>query len=541
MAERPRVRLPKEARKGEVIVIKTLIQHDMETGLRKDPAGNTIPRRIINKFTCDFNGKPVFSADLEPAVAANPYLQFNARVRRKRDLPLQLVRRRRQRHHGGREDCRDMTRVALMPIVRRLPGRGDMQAVLTLALGMAVALPLMSAPAVAQPKGPAPMATGDAAGAAVGALRRLADARHRAVQHPCGDAGVAARPEGAAQARAPGHRRCVQRREARRRPHARRLVPACHVMGRAGDADLPGNVGPDLSEIGNGGRDDEWLWNYVYDARAYNPATVMPPWGTHRLFDDKEIGDIVAFLKTLKSPARFKTEVDDPAKRHAPVETRDNLDPTTNPAMWAVDKGEELYKRREASGFSCATCHGDAGPHFKSWAAAMPKWEPRFDKVIGIEEFVFRHAKATTGATWLMQSDENVAMAVYLRNVANGQEMTVDVASPGAKEAFERGRALAEVNRRAEFFLPRLPRSRARRPQMDPRAVARRAEGTARPLPDLAHKPQPDLGHPQTLQWCGVAIWANELPPDAKQYGDLELYLASVNAGQKLNVPGIRH
>jgi sulfur-oxidizing protein SoxZ len=80
MAERPRVRLPKDARKGEVIVIKTLIQHDMETGLRKDPAGNTIPRQIINRFTCDFNGKPVFSVDLEPAVAANPYLQFNARV-----------------------------------------------------------------------------------------------------------------------------------------------------------------------------------------------------------------------------------------------------------------------------------------------------------------------------------------------------------------------------------------------------------------------------------------------------------------------------
>jgi sulfur-oxidizing protein SoxA len=38
-----------------------------------------------------------------------------------------------------------------------------------------------------------------------------------------------------------------------------------------------------------------------------------------------------------------------------------------------------------------------------------------------------------------------------------------------------------------------------------------------------------------------VAIWANELPPDAKEYGDLELYLASLNNGLKLNVPGIRH
>ncbi len=80
MAEKPRVKLPKDAKKGEVIVIKTLISHVMETGLRKDEAGNTIPRKIINKFTCAFNGKTVFSVDLEPAVAANPYLQFTARV-----------------------------------------------------------------------------------------------------------------------------------------------------------------------------------------------------------------------------------------------------------------------------------------------------------------------------------------------------------------------------------------------------------------------------------------------------------------------------
>src|SRR6267142_2299646 len=317
---------------------------------------------------------------------------------------------------------------------------------------------------------------------------------------------------------------------------------ACHVMGRAGDADLPGNVGPDLSEIGNAGRDDEWLWNYVYDARAYNPATVMPPWGTHRLFDDKEIADIVAFLKTLKSPARFKSEVDDPAKRHAPVETRDNLDPTTNPAMWAVDKGEELYKRREASGFSCATCHGDAGPRFKTWAAAMPKWEPRFDKVIGIEEFVFRHAKATTGATWLMQSDENVAMAVYLHNLANGQEMKVDIASPGAKEAYERGRALAEIKIGTLNFSCR-----------DCHDPARgglkwiRGQWLGEQKGQLDHFPtwRTSLNDiwdiRKRFQWFGVPIWANELPPDSKEYGDLELYLASVNAGQKLNVPGIRH
>ena len=81
MAEiKPRVKVPKEAKAGEVVVLKTLINHDMESGQRKDSDGNAIPRKIINKFTATFNGKTVFSADIEPAVAANPYFEFALRV-----------------------------------------------------------------------------------------------------------------------------------------------------------------------------------------------------------------------------------------------------------------------------------------------------------------------------------------------------------------------------------------------------------------------------------------------------------------------------
>jgi sulfur-oxidizing protein SoxZ len=80
MVEKPRIKLPKQAKKGEVIQIKTLISHVMESGQRRDREGKTIPRKIINRFTCEFNGKPVFSCEIEPAVAANPYLQFSAKV-----------------------------------------------------------------------------------------------------------------------------------------------------------------------------------------------------------------------------------------------------------------------------------------------------------------------------------------------------------------------------------------------------------------------------------------------------------------------------
>jgi sulfur-oxidizing protein SoxZ len=72
----PRVRLPGTAKKDEVIEIKTLISHEMESGQRRDSAGKAIPRKIINKVTASFNGKVFFEADWHPAISANPYQSF---------------------------------------------------------------------------------------------------------------------------------------------------------------------------------------------------------------------------------------------------------------------------------------------------------------------------------------------------------------------------------------------------------------------------------------------------------------------------------
>jgi len=78
---KPRVKVPKKAAAGDIITIKTLISHKMETGLRKDKkTGDFIPRQIINSFKVDFNGTPVFELALEPAVSANPYIQFTTKV-----------------------------------------------------------------------------------------------------------------------------------------------------------------------------------------------------------------------------------------------------------------------------------------------------------------------------------------------------------------------------------------------------------------------------------------------------------------------------
>jgi len=77
---KPRVKVPKKASAGEAITIKTLISHKMESGQRKDDDGNLIPRSIINRFVCDFNGENVIDVVLEPAISTNPFFEFEATV-----------------------------------------------------------------------------------------------------------------------------------------------------------------------------------------------------------------------------------------------------------------------------------------------------------------------------------------------------------------------------------------------------------------------------------------------------------------------------
>lgn len=71
-----RISHPKTASKGEVIEIRTLISHVMETGYRPDATGKVVPRNIIRRFTCRYGNDEVFRADLWQAVAANPFISF---------------------------------------------------------------------------------------------------------------------------------------------------------------------------------------------------------------------------------------------------------------------------------------------------------------------------------------------------------------------------------------------------------------------------------------------------------------------------------
>ena len=70
------INVPAKARRGDIIEIKTLMSHIMETGFRHLTSGELVPRDIITSFSCRYNGEEIFSCDLFPAISANPFISF---------------------------------------------------------------------------------------------------------------------------------------------------------------------------------------------------------------------------------------------------------------------------------------------------------------------------------------------------------------------------------------------------------------------------------------------------------------------------------
>jgi sulfur-oxidizing protein SoxZ len=74
------INVPPKAKRGEIIAIRTLIAHEMESGFRRDSHGAAIPRNIIHTFVCTYNGEEIFRAELYPALAANPFITFHTKA-----------------------------------------------------------------------------------------------------------------------------------------------------------------------------------------------------------------------------------------------------------------------------------------------------------------------------------------------------------------------------------------------------------------------------------------------------------------------------
>jgi sulfur-oxidizing protein SoxZ len=86
-----RVQVPPEARRGDVVNVRIVIQHPMETGFRYDSLGRRTPRNVIHTLVCRYGGTEVFRAEMGAGIAANPFLRFFVRARESGDIECSWV------------------------------------------------------------------------------------------------------------------------------------------------------------------------------------------------------------------------------------------------------------------------------------------------------------------------------------------------------------------------------------------------------------------------------------------------------------------
>ncbi len=77
---KPRIKIPESAKTGEIIEIRAIIQHPMETGNRKDANGQIVPRQIIHTFVAKFAGQVFFEGTFGPGISSNPSFAIPLKV-----------------------------------------------------------------------------------------------------------------------------------------------------------------------------------------------------------------------------------------------------------------------------------------------------------------------------------------------------------------------------------------------------------------------------------------------------------------------------
>ena len=319
---------------------------------------------------------------------------------------------------------------------------------------------------------------------------------------------------------------------------------ACHLV--PGDDVWPaGSAGPDQSALGDRRLPDEYLYQVVWDARAFFPNTVMPPWGTAGIFKPDEIVHLVAYLQTLKGPVPPEKDRDrNPFTRAKPAGFGDNLDPTNNPAIVLAEDAETLWTARGPSGKACADCHeGGAASAMRGVATQYPKFVKTYHRVMSLEDWLEVHAPERTGQAMPSESADNLAMSMLVKRASNGMPVSVDVTSPEARAALARGKATfyRKVGERNHACADCHTVDNAAGKFLGGRMLADVRSGLTRHFPTWRTDRAEVWDMRKRFQWCMTPLGMNMLASDSIEYAELEFYLTAFDNGKPLSVPGIRH
>jgi sulfur-oxidizing protein SoxA len=212
-------------------------------------------------------------------------------------------------------------------------------------------------------------------------------------------------------------------------------------------------------------------------------------------------------------------------------------DDFANPGMLWVAKGEELWGRPPAAGAAaCAGCHGDARASMRGAAARHPAFDPLAGRVVNLEQRINRCRERQGAPALAYESDELLALTAFVAHQSRGLPIDVEVEGP-ARPSFEAGRRLyharlGQLNLSCAHCHDRNWGKRLRSEQLS------QGQATGYPIYRLEWQAAGSLH--RRLRACMAGVRAEPFEPGAREYVDLELYLAWRARGLAVETPAVR-
>ena len=196
---------------------------------------------------------------------------------------------------------------------------------------------------------------------------------------------------------------------------------SCHIMDA--DSEQAGDVGPNLSTYANAGRSRAYSFQQIWDARAHNPNTLMPPLGTNGLLSVHEVMHLVAYLETLS------TTVEAPARPQLDSPDYYVAGEDLTLADVYIEEGQALFNQPGKNGQSCASCHvpGNAkAPDLKNIATTYPKYDHGLDKIMLVETRANHcRQKYMKSHPYKLGSRASNTLSAYIKYLARNAPVTI--------------------------------------------------------------------------------------------------------------------
>ncbi|MFK5891766.1 MAG: sulfur oxidation c-type cytochrome SoxA [Pseudomonadota bacterium] len=314
---------------------------------------------------------------------------------------------------------------------------------------------------------------------------------------------------------------------------------SCHIMGP--DGEQGGNVGPNLSTYGKLERDSAYTFQQIWDARAHNPASLMPPFGTNEILTKHEVVHIVAYINTLKSLVN--------APKRAQLQER-NFDVAGEDFTLAdiyIEKGEALFRKAGKNGKSCASCHSSAnskGPNLKGIASIYPKYDSGLKRVMGLEQQInVCQKKYKNSKPYRLGSMDSNVVTSYVKFLSRRMPVNVSTEGPAAV-ALERGKtSFFQKAGQLNFSCADCHTTSAGKWLRGQSLSAIKPEGkysfTASTWPKhfIAGHDLGLISLRQRIRHCQVVTRTKPLKLHSQEYTDLELYLMMLANGKPMLAP----